>query len=103
MKLHPLLTKSEDGTLLNKHYDNGKETTIEEMERIFPISKMIGWAEVTIFKYQKREKGQNESDLVKIAAYTRYKDELNKIDPQYHSMSPYNYWGMAGIEWVFKV
>jgi len=101
-KLHPVLTLDENGELLNKHYDNGEESTIEKMEKIYSVRDMVGYCRVAIYKYHSREKGQNDSDDVKIAAYTRYLDVLNSIESQYNEVTIHNYWNIAGIEWSYR-
>ena len=102
IKLHPVLTLDTDGELLNKHYDNGKESTIEGMEKVFSVRDMIGYCKIVVYKYVSREKGQNLLDLIKVEAYTRYLTELLKIDEQYHEVTIHNYWNIAKMEWRFR-
>lgn len=68
MKLHPLINKE------SAHYDTGKTSAIEELEKRLTVTEMIGFCKANIFKYEYRleEKGQKESDLTKIKTYEDY-------------------------------
>jgi len=76
MKLHPLINKE------SSHYDTGKTSAIEELEKVLTVTEMIGFCKANIFKYQYRldEKGQKESDLQKIKTYEDYLTLLLRLD-----------------------
>lgn len=48
MKLHPLINKEAS------HYDTGKISAIEELEKVLTVTEMIGFCKANIFKYQYR-------------------------------------------------
>ena len=68
MTLHPLINKD------SSHYDTGKTTAIEEMEKNLTVTEMAGFCKANIFKYEYRKphKGQKESDEIKIKSYVQY-------------------------------
>ena len=76
MKLHPLINKEA------AHYDTGKTSAIEELEKVLTVTEMIGFCKANIFKYRYRleVKGQKESDLTKIKTYENYLEVLLKLD-----------------------
>ena len=76
MKLHPLINKE------SSHYDTNETTAIEELEKRLTVTEMIGFCKANIFKYQYRleDKGQKESDLVKIKTYEDYLELLLRLD-----------------------
>ena len=76
MKLHPLINKA------SSHYDNGKKSAIEELEKKLTVTEMIGFCKGNIFKYRYRleDKGQKESDLKKIQTYENYLKLLESLD-----------------------
>lgn len=76
IELHPLINKS------SLHYDTGKTSAIEELEKVLTVTEMIGFCKGNIFKYQYRleEKGQKESDLAKIKTYKAYLSLLEQLD-----------------------
>lgn len=68
MKLHPLINKN------SPHYDTGKTSAIEKLEKQLTVTEMIGFCKANIFKYNYRldEKGQKERDKEKIKTYEDY-------------------------------
>ena len=81
MKLHPLINKEAS------HYDTGKTSAIEELEKVLTVTEMIGFCKANIFKYQYRldEKGQKQSDLAKIKTYENYLALLESLsDMEYY-------------------
>ena len=76
MKLHPLINKE------SAHYDTGKTSAIEELEKVLTVTEMIGFCKANIFKYQYRldDKGQKESDIKKIRTYEEYLKLLTQLD-----------------------
>ena len=76
MKLHPLINKD------SSHYDKGKKSAIEELEKQLTVTEMIGFCKGNIFKYRYRleDKGQKESDLKKIQTYENYLKLLERLD-----------------------
>ncbi len=76
MKLHPLINKA------SPHYDKGKKSAIEELEKQLTVTEMIGFCKGNIFKYRYRleDKGQKESDLKKIQTYENYLKLLERLD-----------------------
>ena len=75
-KLHPLINKN------SAHYDTGKTSAIEELEKLLTVTEMIGFCKGNIFKYKYRleEKGQKESDIAKIKTYEAYLKLLEQLD-----------------------
>lgn len=71
--MHPLINKE------STHYNNRDNPTIKKMEDIYTVEDMISFCKVNIFKYEDREKGQNESDKKKIKTYEDYLDLLYKL------------------------
>ena len=76
MKLHPLINKD------SSHYDKGKKSAIEELEKQLTVTEMIGFCKGNIFKYRYRleDKGQKEIDLKKIQTYENYLKLLERLD-----------------------
>ena len=76
MKLHPLINKD------SPHYDTGKKSAIEELEKRLTVTEMIGFCKGNIFKYRYRleHKGNKESDLKKIETYENYLKLLERLD-----------------------
>ena len=60
---HPLLNSD------SPHYDTGYRPLIMEIEEELTVSEMIGVCEFNIFKYEHRQKGQDESDIKKADTY----------------------------------
>lgn len=75
MKLHPLINKN------SPHYDTGKTSAIEELEKQLTVTEMIGFCKANIFKYNYRlhDKGQKESDQEKIKTYEDYLSLLQTL------------------------
>ena len=63
---HPLLNSD------SPHYDQGYRPLIMEIEEELTVREMIGVCEFNIFKYEHRQKGQDESDLKKADTYNAY-------------------------------
>ncbi len=75
VKLHPLINKA------SSHYDTGKTSAIEELEKELTVTEMIGFCKANIYKYKYRleHKGQKESDQQKIKTYEDYLTVLLKL------------------------
>jgi len=99
MKLHPLINKE------SAHYDTGKTSAIEELEKVLTVTEMIGFCKANIFKYQYRleEKGQKESDIKKIRTYENYLSLLEELsDSGYYDDEVSLALGKAMIEFRYR-
>ena len=76
LELHPLINPA------SKHYENEKESAIEQLEEKMSVYKMIGACEFNIFKYEYRKfaKGVLEEDEKKIATYRNYRQLLIDLE-----------------------
>ncbi len=99
--LHPILNKDSAG-----HYDIGKTSAIEELEKELSIREAIGFCKANCFKYEFRQdhRGQKESDIRKIATYKAYQKELQRLilDGVDSDISVANGWKARGKEWRFR-
>ena len=79
--LHPLISKNEDGTNKNAHYDKQKQPTIQRIEDNFTIDEVIAWCKINVFKYTDRApyKNQSTEDQHKIDKYNQYKEMLQSL------------------------
>jgi len=96
-KLHPLLTKGEN----KQHLVSGKNN-IFEAEKELTVTEMRGACMFNIFKYQHREKGQDESDNEKVEKYNDYLDELNFIPKRLKDTSVRRAWKNLNKEWDYN-
>jgi len=99
MKLHPLINKE------SSHYDTGKTSAIEELEKVLTVTEMIGFCKANIFKYRYRleEKGQKDSDIKKIRTYENYLSLLEELsDSGYYDDEVSLALGKAMIEFRYR-
>jgi len=99
MKLHPLINKE------SSHYDTGKTSAIEELEKVLTVTEMIGFCKANIFKYQYRleNKGQKESDIKKIHTYENYLSLLEDLsDSGYYDDEVSLALGKAMLEFKYR-
>ena len=73
MKIHPLINPK------SKHYMRKGTNLIEDLEKRLTVIEMKGACLFNIYKYNNRNKGQDEEDKIKAQDYTNYLYELNKI------------------------
>lgn len=98
LPLHPLINPK------SSHYDNGKKTAIEELEEELTVQEMIGYCKGNIKKYSYRleEKGQKESDLIKIQTYEAYLRVLLLIYSGYMALQVKMALTLAGIKFRYR-
>lgn len=98
LPLHPLINPK------SSHYDNGKKTAIEELEEELTVQEMIGYCKGNIKKYSYRleEKGQKESDLIKIQTYEAYLRVLKSIYAIHRSFIVKSAFAIAGIKFRYR-
>jgi len=74
---HPLINKID-----SPHYDSVEEPAIKRFERVYTITKLMYWAELSCAKYRdagRANKGQAEADERKADTYKNYQLFLRNI------------------------
>ncbi len=101
--LHPLINKK--GA---PHWDSEEEPAIQRFERIFTVSKLMGWAEITKAKYDdpaRKNKNEEEADVIKSATYSNYYHMLQGLilkSPSILEMSAAKAYEALGISWRYR-
>lgn len=74
IEVHPLLLPQSQS-----HYDIDDETDLRDYEREVSIEGAFGTIQYNLFKYKRREKGQNELDEKKIQTFIDWTELLKDL------------------------